>query len=91
MWNVKCNVSKVVVDFEKRYGLMYLPADNCPDMSSTIRHFTNIDDEVDTIYTYIDGFPDVIYTIIDGKWEAQYPPEPVRNRRHAIHQESPSL
>lgn len=90
MWNVMCNVSRIIVDFDKRCGLMYLPADNCPDMSSTIKHFKKIDNEINTIYTYIDGVPDVIYVIINGVWEARYPQDHKRNR-YAAHKESPPL
>jgi len=36
MWNVMCNVSKVVIDVDKRCGYLYLPKDNVPDMRRTI-------------------------------------------------------
>lgn len=87
MWNVMCNVSKIVVDIDNRYGQMWMPELNCPDMGSTIKCFKNIDDEITRIDTYIDGVPDVTYAIIDGEWEARYPHNHKRNG-YAVHQES---
>lgn len=90
MWDVMCNVSKITVDIDNYCGQMWMPADNCPDMSSTIKHFKRIDKHINTIFTYIDDVPDVIYVIIHGKWEARYPQDHKRNR-HAVHQESATL
>ena len=46
MWNVMCNVSKIVIDVENRCGFLYLPKDNFPDMRSTIKCFESVDDQI---------------------------------------------
>ena len=72
MWNVMCNVSKIVIDVENRYGALYLPENNFPDMRSTIEHFKSVDDEIRRIETYVGGVPDTVYLYIPAvnKWQA---------------------
>lgn len=79
MWNVMCNVSKIVIDVENRYGALYLPEDNFPDMSSTIKHFKSVDDEIRRIETYVAGVPDTVYLYIPAvdEWQAFPPTVPV--------------
>ena len=71
-WNVMCNVSKVVIDVDKRCGHLYLPADNYPDMRSTINCFLSVDPECKAIYTYVDGKEDVMYLLDQNDWIAAY-------------------
>ena len=72
-WNVMCNISKIVIDVDKRAGELHLPEMNVPDMTSTINCFTSVDPECTVIFTYVGGKADVMYMLIDdGKWEAIY-------------------
>lgn len=71
-WDVMCNVSKVVIDVDKKVGELHLPSMNVPDMSSTINCFTSADPECHTIFTYVDGVADVIYAKTSLGWEARY-------------------
>lgn len=77
MWNVMCNVSKIVIDVENRCGSLYLPRDNFPDMRSTIKCFESVDDQINRIDTYVDGTPDTVYLyVLDTQsWQA-FPPTP---------------
>lgn len=70
MWNVMCNVSKIVIDVDKRCGYLYLPKDNFPDMHRTIECFKSADPEIVHIHTFVDGAIDTQYVRIDGKWQA---------------------
>jgi hypothetical protein len=77
MWNVMCNVSKIVIDVENRCGFLYLPKDNFPDMRSTIKCFESVDDQIKRIETYVDGTRDTVYLyFLDTQsWQA-FPPTP---------------
>lgn len=79
MWNVMCNVSKIVIDVENRYGALYLPENNFPDMRSTIEHFKSVDDEIRRIETYVGGVPDTVYLYFEefNNWQAFPPTVPV--------------
>ena len=70
MWNVMCNVSKIVIDVDKRCGYLYVPKNNAPDMRSTIDCFTRVDDEIVHIHTFVDGVIDTQYVKFDGEWQA---------------------
>jgi hypothetical protein len=75
-FNVKCNVSKIILDVDTREGVLFLPDNNSPDMRSTIDSFRNIDPEIHTIYVYIGGVPDVCYVLSEEslpQWKAVYP------------------
>ena len=77
MWNVMCNVSKIIIDVENCCGALYLPKDNVPDMRSVIKCFESVDDQIKRIDTYVDGVPDTVYLyILDTQsWQA-FPPTP---------------
>jgi hypothetical protein len=70
MWNVMCNVSKIVVDVDKRCGYLYLPKDNVPNMRSTIECFKSVDDEIVHIHTFVDGVVDTQYIYTNNEWQA---------------------
>jgi len=77
MWNVMCNVSKIVIDVENCYGTLYVPKNNVPDMRSTIKCFESVDDQIKRIDIYVDGVHDLVYLyILDSQsWQA-FPPTP---------------
>jgi hypothetical protein len=70
MWDVMCNVSKIVIDIDKRCGYLYLPALNSPNMRSVIECFTSVDPEIVHIHTFVDGKVDTQYVVHDGEWIA---------------------
>lgn len=60
-WDLKCNVSTIIVDVEGRLGYLHMPEYNFPYMSATIRMFTSIDPEIQKIMCIVGGEPDVQY------------------------------
>lgn len=69
-WNVMCNVDKVIIDIKNRRGVLLLPANNYPDMHSTIKCFTSVDPECQGIFTYVDRQPNTVYLLTDDGWKA---------------------
>ena len=70
MFDVMCNVKSIYVDFQEYRGYMYLPKDNCSDMSSTIKCFKAIDPEITRIYVFVENEVDIVYLIEHDKWVA---------------------
>ena len=71
MWNVMCNVSEIRIDVINHRGELFLPENNCPDMSHTVSCFLSVDPKIDAIQTYIGGKPDIAYVCADdGRWIA---------------------
>lgn len=68
-WNVMCNVDKVVMNVRECIGELYVPKNNCPDMSSTIKCFTGADPEIKIINVYVNGALDVTYRLsVNDNW-----------------------
>jgi hypothetical protein len=72
MWNVMCNVSKVEIDIDNKFGWLYTPEMNYPDMSSTIRCFKRVDPRIEGIVVIVGGIPDIAYRYDsdDHQWHA---------------------
>jgi hypothetical protein len=68
-WNVMCNVDKVVMNVRECIGELHVPKNNCPDMSSTIKCFTEADPEIKIINVYVDGALDITYKFsVNNDW-----------------------
>lgn len=78
MWDVMCNVSRIVIDIENCCGALYLPKGNSPDMRSTIKCFESVDDQIKRIDVYVDGEPDILYLYFldTQRWQAVRPTPP---------------
>ena len=63
MFNCGCNVKSIEYDFDNYFGVLFLEGENVPDMSSTIRSFTDIDHECTCIAIVKNGNPLGIYVI----------------------------
>ena len=53
-----CEVDRLEYDFNKRIGRLFMPKDNCCDMSGCVAMFERIDPHVKRIETFAAGKPD---------------------------------
>jgi hypothetical protein len=65
-----CAILSIRYDFEKHTGHVYVPANNCVDMKSTIEFFTMLCPHVIHIITWCDNNLDTQYVIHKGEWIA---------------------
>lgn len=70
-WDLKCNVSTIIVDVEGRLGYLHTPELNYPDMTATINMFGSIDPEIQKIMCIVGGEPDVQYIREKDGWVAR--------------------
>lgn len=70
-WDLKCNVSTIVVDVDGRTGYLHTPELNYPDMSATIKMFSSIDPEIQKIMCVVGGEPDIQYIKYTDGWVAR--------------------
>lgn len=64
-----CEVDRLEYDFNKRIGRLFMPKDNCCDMSGCVAMFERIDPHVKRIETFAAGKPDTMYGRPNG-WVA---------------------
>jgi hypothetical protein len=70
-WDLKCNVSTIIVDVEGRLGYLHTPELNYPDMMATVNMFRYIDPEIQKIMCIVGGEPDVQYIREKDGWIAR--------------------
>jgi hypothetical protein len=75
MFDVMCNVDRLVFDVPARTGHMFLPKHQRPDMRNTIRSFTAVDPEIDFIAVYEENEPLMSYEMRSDGWHVFYPVE----------------
>jgi len=68
--NLGCTVTDVMYDLVRNTGHVYMPANNCVDMKSTIDFFTGKVPTISHIMTWCDGNLDTQYVIHGDEWIA---------------------
>lgn len=71
-----CYVSSISYDFEKRHGVLKMPADSCCDMTACINLFLDIDRQVELVETFAGRERDTSYRLQNGSWRAEWRDHP---------------
>lgn len=68
-----CAAERLEYNFVTKRAVVYLPTDNCTDMTGTVAAVLRIDPAAREIVTVSDDLPDVAYVRVGEEWHAVRP------------------